>query len=132
MNISDEQIHVDLFCKIFKALLDDYPELDTPEMVSFITDTFKEAAELEIEWARYVIGWKIPGVDLNELEAYIKFMANNRSKQLGGKRPFPEYRENPMRWIVAYQEVDLGKTDFFEQKSRQYTKVDEDNGFDDL
>jgi len=28
--------------------------------------------------------------------------------------------------------VDLGKTDFFEQKSRQYTKTSDANGFDEL
>ncbi|MEH7573003.1 ribonucleotide-diphosphate reductase subunit beta, partial [Cytobacillus firmus] len=42
------------------------------------------------------------------------------------------YRTNPLRWIVAYEQVDHGKSDFFEQKSRQYTKVQIDNGFDEL
>ncbi len=129
----DEQIHVDLFVKIFKEIIAENPELDTPELKMFVKETFKEAAELEIEWARTVIGNKLEGVLLSDLEAYIKFYANVRSNQLGFERPFEGFRTNPLRWIVAYEEVDQGKSDFFEQKSRQYTKVNQvDNGFDEL
>lgn len=129
----DEQIHVDLFVKIFKEVLNQYPEYDTPQLSQFIQETFMKAADLEIEWGRYIIGNKIDGISMGDLEAYIRFYANVRCNQLGFGRPFEGYRENPMRWIIAYEEVDLGKSDFFEQKSRQYTKVNNiDNGFDDL
>jgi len=129
----DEQIHVDLFIKIFKEILVENPKLNNEELSHFVTITFKEAAELEIEWARVVIGDKIDGILLTDVEVYIKFYANVRCNQLGFDRPFEGYRNNPLRWIVAYQEVDHGKSDFFEQKSRQYTKVNQvDNGFDEL
>lgn len=73
---------------------------------------------------------------MKEMTQYIKFYANLRCNQMGfGKQKvFPETpAKNPLRWIKAYEDVDLGKTDFFEQKSRQYVKVNvQDNGFDDL
>lgn len=128
----DEQIHVDLFVKIFKEILKENPELNTNDLSEFVQETFKRAAELEIEWARDVIGSKTEGILLSDVEAYIKFYANVRCNQLGFERPFEGYRTNPLRWIVAYEEVDQGKSDFFEQKSRQYTKVQIDNGFDEL
>ncbi|HZG61649.1 MAG TPA: ribonucleotide-diphosphate reductase subunit beta [Anoxybacillus sp.] len=129
----DEQIHVDLFVKIFKEVLMEYPEYNTPELAAFVQQTFIKAAELEIEWASYIIGNKIEGISLQDLSDYIKFYANVRCNQLGFERPFAGYRTNPLRWIKAYEEVDLGKSDFFEQKSRQYTKVNHiDNGFDEL
>lgn len=129
----DEQIHVDLFVKIFKEVLLEYPEYDTDELASFVTHTFVEAAELEIDWARHILGDKIAGIDIEEVKAYIRFYANVRCNQLGYARPFDGYRTNPLKWIKAYEEVDLGKSDFFEQKSRQYTKVNVvDNGFDEL
>ena len=128
----DEQIHVDLFVKIFKEILKENPELNTNDLSEFVQETFKRAAELEIEWARDVIGSKTEGILLSDVEAYIKFYANVRCHQLGFERPFEGYRTNPLRWIVAYEEVDQGKSDFFEQKSRQYTKVQIDNGFDEL
>lgn len=124
-----------MFVKIFKEILYENPEYDTEELGRYAIDTFRTAAKLEIEWAESVIGNKIEGLDFEDLSDYIQFYANVRCNQLGfGKRQvFPDaVRENPMRWITAYENVDLGKTDFFEQKSRQYTKAGEDNGFDDL
>jgi ribonucleoside-diphosphate reductase beta chain len=129
----DEQLHVDLFVKIYKELLAEYPEYDTPERAREVEEIFREAAQLEVDWAREVIGEKIDGLNVEDVEAYIYFYANVRCNQLGYEKPFPEYRKNPLKWIKAYEEVDLGKTDFFEQKSRQYVKVNvQDNGFDDL
>lgn len=129
----DEQLHVDLFVKIYQELLNEHPELDTPERSEKVQAIFKEAAELEIEWANQVIGNKIEGLDIEDVEAYIYFYANVRCNQLGYGKPYPEYRKNPLKWIKAYEEVDQGKTDFFEQRSRQYVKVNvQDNGFDDL
>ncbi|MBM7649193.1 ribonucleoside-diphosphate reductase beta chain [Bacillus ectoiniformans] len=128
----DEQIHVGIFEKIFKEVLAENPEYDTEELKSFGTEAFREAAELEMEWGESIIGNKIEGLHMNELSDYIRFMANKRAEQMGFKAPYEGFRTNPMRWIIAYQEVDLGKTDFFEQKSRAYTKTSEANGFDDL
>ncbi|WP_078414119.1 ribonucleotide-diphosphate reductase subunit beta [Priestia abyssalis] len=130
----DEQIHVGLFEKIFKEVLNEYPQYNTTELEAFVIETFQEAAHLEIEWAKEVIGEKFDGITMPELTQYIQYMANKRCNQLGfGRMAFPQAPiHNPMRWIIAYQEVDLGKTDFFEQKSRQYTKASDVNGFDDL
>ncbi|MBS4173136.1 ribonucleotide-diphosphate reductase subunit beta [Bacillus sp. FJAT-49736] len=129
----DEHLHVDFFVKIFKEVLKEYPEYDTDELGRYVESSFLKATELEIEWARHIIGNKIDGVLLSDLEDYIKFYANIRCNQLGYDKPFPAIRNNPLRWIKAYEEVDFGKSDFFEQKSRQYTKVNYvDNGFDEL
>lgn len=54
-------------------------------------------------------------------------------RMLGLSEVYPEYVDNPMKWIRAYVDnFDGTKTDFFEQKSRQYTKTSDLNGFDDL
>jgi len=128
----DEQIHVSLFGRIFNETLSENPQLDEEKYRQFVTDTFQEAVELEIKWAHHIIGDRFPGIPIGDLEDYIRFMANKRCRLLGAEKPFPEYKENPLKWIKAYQEVDEGKSDFFEQKSRQYTKVSETNGFDEL
>ncbi|MGM7703125.1 ribonucleotide-diphosphate reductase subunit beta [Pseudalkalibacillus sp. Hm43] len=127
----DEQLHVNLFTKIYGAVVAEF-DLDKKEAAHFVEKTFKKAAELEIKWGKYIIGDRFPGISTSELDAYIKFISNIRVNQLGAERPFPEHRKNPMPWIKAYESVNEGKSDFFEQKSRQYTKVSEDNGFDEL
>ncbi|WP_181350249.1 ribonucleotide-diphosphate reductase subunit beta [Thalassobacillus sp. CUG 92003] len=128
----DEQIHVSLFARIFNETLNENPEIDRARFHRFVEETFEKAAELEIKWAHHIIGDSFPGIPINDLEDYIYFMANKRCKLLGANKPFEGYSENPLKWLRAYQEVDEGKSDFFEQKSRQYTKVSEDNGFDEL
>lgn len=128
----DEQIHVSLFSRIFNETLKENPELDKDYYRTFATETFHKAAQLEIEWAQHLIGDQFPGIPLEDLKDYIRYIANKRCSLLGCEKPFPSYQKNPLKWIRAYQEVDEGKSDFFEQKSRQYTKVSETNGFDDL
>ncbi|RXJ02555.1 ribonucleotide-diphosphate reductase subunit beta [Anaerobacillus alkaliphilus] len=128
----DEQLHVYLFSNIFKELRKEYPELNSEANDQFVQATFRRAAELEIQWGRHIIGEKISGIQMEDLESYIKFIANKRVNELGIERPFEGYRTNPMKWIKAYEDVNSSKSDFFEQKSRQYTKVSVDNGFDDL
>lgn len=128
----DEQIHVGLFANIFKELLNDFPELDTEENRAWATETIRQAAELEIEWANYIIGYKFDGIDVDDLSEYVRFIANQRSVQLGLERPFSRENRNPMPWIKAYEDVNSIKSDFFESKPRTYAKTTKDNGFDDL
>ncbi|SDW85897.1 ribonucleoside-diphosphate reductase beta chain [Marininema mesophilum] len=128
----DEQLHVRLFTQIFRELLVEHPELDDEETRQFVTETFRKAAELEIRWGEYIVGNRFDGVSIDDLRSYIRFMANKRVREMGMEPPFEGYRTNPMRWIVAYEDVNQGKQDFFEGKSRSYTKVSVDNGFDDL
>ncbi len=128
----DEQLHIGLFEKIFKEILTENDSYRTKELMEYGTNVFYEAALLEIEWGEQIIGGHVEGLLMSDLSDYIKFMANKRAKQLGFTEPFEGYKSNPLKWIVAYQEVDRGKTDFFEQKSRQYTKTSDENGFDEL
>ncbi|WP_416729025.1 ribonucleotide-diphosphate reductase subunit beta [Fictibacillus sp. JL2B1089] len=128
----DEQLHVYLFTQIFKAVIEDDPQLRDEELERFARDTFHRAAELEIKWSKYIIGNSFEGIDESDLEAYIKFMANKRLNELGFNKLYPNHSKNPLPWIKAYSDVNSGKSDFFEQKSRQYTKVSDENGFDEL
>ncbi|MBN8237037.1 ribonucleotide-diphosphate reductase subunit beta [Halobacillus kuroshimensis] len=128
----DEQIHVSLFTRIFNETLNENPQLDADAYREFAKETFQTATELEIKWGRHLIGDQFPGIPMDDLEDYIRYIANKRCRMLGTDKPYPEQDTNPFKWIRAYQDVDEGKSDFFEQKSRQYTKVSDTNGFDDL
>lgn len=128
----DEQLHVKLFTEIYKELLREFPELDTEENHQYVIDTFRHAAELEIKWGEYVIADAFDNIDMDDLSAYIKFMANKRVGQFGiSEKPFEGFNTNPLRWIKIFEDTNESKQDFFEGKSRQYSKPI-DNGFDDL
>lgn len=128
----DELEHGRFISELFRATLGENPEHNTEAFTAWVYNAFKESVELEIEWSTYVLEG-LEGIDLVEMSGYIKYRANKMLRMMGLSEIYPEHVENPMKWIRAYVDnFDDTKTDFFEQKSRQYTKTSELNGFDDL
>lgn len=129
----DENQHCYFFAEVFKQLLIDYPELNTPENMDYVYRTINRAVELETNWAHYTLK-QVRGIDLNELSDYIKYIANKRLKLMGLDKAYEGVDVNCMPWIKPFSDEALNatKTDFFEAKSRNYGKVGDDNGFDDL
>jgi len=128
----DELEHGRFISELFRATLAENPEYNNEKMISFVYDSFKDSVALEIEWSQYVLR-DVEGIDLEEMAGYVKYRANKMLRMMGLEELYPEYVENPMKWIRAYADnFDNTKTDFFEQKSRTYTKTSDLNGFDDL
>lgn len=128
----DELEHGRFIAELFRATLEENPEYNKEEFIDWIYDHFKKSVELEIEWSSYVLV-DVEGIDLDEMAGYIKYRANKMLRMMGLNEIYPEHVDNPMKWIRAYVDnFDGTKTDFFEQKSRQYTKTSDLNGFDDL
>ncbi len=128
----DELQHGKAISDIFRAALAENPEHNTDEFTEWIYDQFKHSVEQEVIWSRYVLA-DIEGIDLAEMEGYVKYRANKMLRMLGLSEIYPEFTDNPMKWIRAYVDsFDDTKTDFFEQSSRQYVKTSDLNGFDDL
>ncbi|WP_068673982.1 ribonucleotide-diphosphate reductase subunit beta [Oceanobacillus sp. Castelsardo] len=128
----DELEHGRFISELFRATLAENPEYNNETFITWVYDHFKESVELETEWSHYVLK-DVDGFDLEEMEGYIKYRANKMLRMMGLSEIYPEFTENPMKWIRAYADnIDGTKTDFFEQKSRQYTKTSDLNGFDDL
>nr|WP_276536928.1 ribonucleotide-diphosphate reductase subunit beta [Oceanobacillus caeni] len=128
----DELEHGRFITELFRATLAENPEYNNETFITWVYDHFKESVELETEWSHYVLK-DVDGFDLAEMEGYIKYRANKMLRMMGLSEIYPEFTENPMKWIRAYADnIDGTKTDFFEQKSRQYTKTSDLNGFDDL
>lgn len=128
----DELEHGRFISELFRATLAENPAYNTSEFIEWVYDAFKTSVELEIEWSRYVLA-EVDGIDLEEMAGYVKYRGNKMLRMMGLSEIYPEHVENPMKWIRAYVDnFDGTKTDFFEQRSRQYTKTSDLNGFDDL
>ncbi|SDW23653.1 ribonucleotide-diphosphate reductase subunit beta [Paenibacillus sp. PDC88] len=129
----DENQHCYFFAEVFKQLRADFPELNTQENADYVYATIDRAVQLETNWAYYTLS-NVRGIDLSELSSYIKYMANMRLRLMGLDKAYVGVDTNPMPWIRPFSDEALNatKTDFFEGKSRNYGKVSEDNGFDDL
>jgi ribonucleoside-diphosphate reductase beta chain len=60
---------------------------------------FKDAAEEEMEWARYLFeGGSMLGLNAELLNKYMKHLTNRRMKAIGLK-PIFENTENPLTWV---------------------------------
>lgn len=128
----DELQHGRFISDLFRATLAENPEYNTSEFTEWVYDQFRHSVEQETKWSQYVLSG-IDGIDLMEMEGYIKYRANKMLRMLGLSEIYEDYIDNPMKWIRAYVDsFDDTKTDFFEQKSRQYTKTSDLNGFDEL
>lgn len=128
----DEMQHAYFISQFVRILLQENKELDTEENRKYIVDVIGEAVELEKEWARTLFEG-IDGIDAEEFEGYVEYLANKRLRQLGFPNSYEE-RDNPMPWIQVFDDdmMNQTKSDFFEQKSRAYAKVSQENGFDEL
>jgi ribonucleoside-diphosphate reductase beta chain len=130
----DEFAHSYFMSMVLKLILGEYPELNKDNSFELFTQRlFKEAVELEIEWSKFVLKG-IDDIDLDEMADYIKYRANKCLGMLNFESVYEGVNENSMPWIRVFSDenLNLGKTDFFENKSRQYSKTSEANGFDDL
>lgn len=128
----DELQHARFISELFRATLHENPELNTPELTEWVYEQYRMNTELESEWSSYVLKG-VEGIYLPEMLGYIKYRANKMLRMLGLEEIYPEYTENPMKWIRAYVDnFDGTKTDFFEEKPRNYTMTSDLNGFDDL
>lgn len=128
----DEMQHAYFIAQFIRIMLTENPELNTDGNIQYIYTTIDRAVALEKEWAHYILK-DIEGLDLEEFAGYVEYLANKRLRQLGLANLYEE-RSNPMPWIQVFGDdmMNETKSDFFEQKSRTYTKVSQTNGFDEL
>lgn len=128
----DEQRHTRIICDIYRTILQEHPELNTEERHQSVIDIFVEAVEKELAWCQHILA-AVPGMDMIEIEHYLKYRANKIMSLLGYPKYFADVDENNILWIKRYEDnFDSNKTDFFEQKNRQYSKPLAINGFDEL
>lgn len=128
----DELVHTKVITDILNQILEENPHL-FDHVEKFAKDFFKKIVQKEIEWSHYILANE-EDIDMNEMEDYIKYRANKCLSMMRIKPIYNDVDDNPMPWIRAFMDenTNLGKTDFFENRPRTYTKVSDDNGFDDL
>ncbi|NMB10174.1 MAG: ribonucleotide-diphosphate reductase subunit beta [Tissierellia bacterium] len=120
----DENTHLWLFRSIILELKKEEPELFTKEKIEVYRDMIKRGVEEEIDWARYVYGDEIKGLNMNMIESYIKYLGNLRCRGLGFEKLYEGFENEPesMKWVSEYSDPNAIKTDFFEGKPSAYSK----------
>lgn len=120
----DENTHLWLFRSIIMELKKEEPELFNKENVKEFKEMIRIGCEEEIKWGKHVIGEDIPGLNMQMVEDYIKYLGNLRSNGIGFGSIYEGYDSEPasMRWVAEYADPNQIKTDFFEGKPSAYSK----------
>ncbi len=111
----DEAMHCEFAIEIYNDMLKDNEKLPQAE----VEDIMKEAVEIETNFINNALKCELIGMNSNDMGIYIKFCADRLMKQLNYKPIWGV--ANPFGFM---EQISLqGKTNFFEKRVGEYTKV---------
>lgn len=119
-SVRDETLHCEGMVKLFRTFCDEHPRIVTDEFKANIYQMFRDAVALEdkvIELA-FELG-NVEGLTVEEVKAYIRYIANRRLTQLGLKPNWTRNNENPLPWLDWVLNGDSFKN-FFEGTVTDY------------
>jgi ribonucleoside-diphosphate reductase beta chain len=116
--LRDESNHIELFRQLFMDLVDENPDVWTPEFRAQLMDIMREAVALEKEFIRDCLPVGAVGMSAAEFEQYIDYIADRRLVGVGLLPLNPGVR-NPLPWLMEVMDVKK-ETNFFEQKVTEY------------
>lgn len=125
----DEQQHLALYVQMIRTLRDEEPALFTPALLAGWDVLARTAAAHETAWMAAITAGQFPGLPLDHLNAYIRWITNVRVRTVGLPEPFPEVTRDPMPWLERMGDMNQGKADFFEEAVVNYQ---DDLDFDDI
>jgi ribonucleoside-diphosphate reductase beta chain len=118
--LRDESNHIEVFRNLFMDLVEENPDLWTPEFREELVNTMREAVTLEKEFIRDCLPVNAVGLSADEFCQYIDFIADRRLAGCGLPALSPG-ATNPLPWLAEM--MDLRKEqNFFEGKVTDYQK----------
>lgn len=119
-SVRDETMHCDGMVKLFRTFCEEHPRIVTDDFKQGIYQMFRDAVTLEdkvIDIA-FEMG-DVEGLTKDEVQRYIRYIANRRLTQLGLKANWEEVTENPLPWLDWVLNGDSFKN-FFEGTVTDY------------
>jgi ribonucleoside-diphosphate reductase beta chain len=132
-SVRDESLHSKAGCWLYRTLLKECPELDTPEMRGKIIEACELSVQLEYDFIEkaFEMG-DIDGLTKEQLKAFIKARANEKMIELGYNTIYNDIDPNLLKQMDWFGHLTSGKThqDFFAGRVTSYSKSTAD--WDDL
>ncbi|MAF81117.1 ribonucleotide-diphosphate reductase subunit beta [bacterium] len=115
--LRDESVHLAFGVDMINTIIDENPEIWTPDFQQVITDRIKQAVELESTYAEDCLPRGILGLQADSIKQYVKYIADRRLKKIRLK---PLYNvDTPFPWMGEI--IDLRKEkNFFETRVTEY------------
>jgi ribonucleoside-diphosphate reductase beta chain len=127
--LRDESNHIELFRQLFVNLIQENPDIWTPEFQADLVATMKEGVELEKKFICDCLPLNAVGLTQSEFLAYIDYIADRRLQGVG----LPEINpgiQNPLPWLAELMDARV-KQNFFEGRVTEYQKASALTGSDD-
>ena len=81
--LRDESMHMNFGMDVINQIKNENPDLWTESFQQDMIDLIKTGVELEIQYGRDTMPKPMLGMDANQFEEYIKFIANRRFQRIG-------------------------------------------------
>ena len=124
-SVRDESLHSKAGCWLYRTLLKECPELDTPEMRNRIVEACELSVQLEFDFIEkaFEMG-NIEGLNKEQLKAFIKARANEKIIELGYSAIYNNIDPNLVKQMEWFGHLTSGKThqDFFAGRVTSYAK----------
>ncbi len=118
--LRDESNHIELLRNLFMDLIEENPEIWTPEFRDELVNIMREAVALEKEFIRDCLPVNAVGLSAEEFELYTDFIADRRLAGCGLPALNPGVT-NPLPWLAEMMDV-RKEQNFFEGKVTDYQK----------
>lgn len=119
--LRDESNHIEVFRNLFMDLIEENPDIWTPEFREELVETMREAITLEKEFIRDCLPVNAVGLSADEFCQYIDFIADRRLAGCGLPALNPG-ATNPLPWLADLMDV-RKEQNFFEGKVTDYQKA---------
>ena len=124
-SVRDESLHSRAGCWLFNKLLEEQPELNTPEMRNNVIEACNLSVQLEYDFIdkAFEMG-DIEGLNKEQLKAFIKARANEKMIELGYNAIYNDIDPNLLKQMEWFGHLTSGKThqDFFAGRVTNYSK----------
>jgi ribonucleoside-diphosphate reductase beta chain len=116
--LRDESMHLNFGLKVINTIVEENPEIWTPEVKQRIIDNVRKGVELEIAYARDVLPNGLLGLTHAMMAEYVRHIANRRLEKIHLPEQYPG-ATNPFPWMSEI--IDLNKEkNFFETRVTEY------------
>ena len=124
-SIRDESLHSEAGCWLFRTLINENPEIKTPELEAAINEAALLSLKLELNFIRkcYELG-DLEGCPQYDLENFIKNRINTKLGDLGYKAIISDIDVTAVERMKWFDHLSGGKqhTDFFANRVTNYSK----------
>lgn len=121
-SVRDESLHCRGMIKLFRAFIQENPDIWDDEMKKSIYEAARRTVQLEDAFIDLAFSQGgVEGVTPEEVKQYIRYICDRRLIEMGMKSEF-NVRENPLPWVDSLISG-VEHTNFFENRPTQYAKA---------